>query len=147
MSIGLRPFLIEDDDSVHPLPLARFEGVAMERSEPMPRYAGRRVRYVMAVVEVENRIAVAVSRLEYGYLAFDDRGYADEAALEEEMATAVAMLKLPRSASAENVGGHHHFARKRYAHEYQWQPSRALHDRLVMAALAPRTRRRGPRPL
>lgn len=79
----------------------------------------------MAVVEVEDRVAVAVTRLEYGYLAFDDRGYADEAALQEEMVAAVAMLELPPSGFAENVGGHHHFARKRYAHEYRWQPSRA----------------------
>ena len=63
MGVRLTAFLIEDDDSVHPLPLARFDRVAMERSEPMPRYAGRRVRNAMAVVEVENRVAVAVVRL------------------------------------------------------------------------------------
>lgn len=142
MAFGFRTFLIEDDDSILALPFARFKRVAMQGSEPMTQYSGRRVRYAMVVVEIENRRAEAVIQLEYGYLAFDGRGYID---LLDELRTAAATLELPPPADSRILSAHHRFARKRVREEFQWQPSPALRERLVLAALGRKRKPRFPR--
>lgn len=56
MGIGIRVFLIDDNDSLQRLPLARLERLLhFDRRESLHLYAGKRVRCAMVVVEVEGR--------------------------------------------------------------------------------------------
>lgn len=55
MGIGLRIFLVNDDDSLERLAVARYERLLRrDPEECLPQYAGKRVRYALVAYEVEN---------------------------------------------------------------------------------------------
>ena len=46
MGIGIRVFLVDDDDSIKRLPLTRYERLARrDPKERLPQHAGKRVRF------------------------------------------------------------------------------------------------------
>jgi len=75
MGIGLRIFLVNDDDSLERLAVARYERLLRrDPKERLPQYAGKRVRYALVAYEVENRIPVEILKIEYNYLSLDSEG-------------------------------------------------------------------------
>jgi len=70
MGIGLRIFLVNDDDSLERLAVARYDRLLRRNlEERLPQYAGKRVRYALVAYEVENRKPVEILRIEYNYLS------------------------------------------------------------------------------
>jgi hypothetical protein len=93
MGLSIRIFMVEDDDTVKRLPLARYERLL--RRDPdkrLSRYASKRVRYALIVVDLVNRQPIEVVRDEYAYLDFDGEGRFKEPALEKEESSAFDML-------------------------------------------------------
>ena len=78
MGISLRIFLVNDDDSIQRLALARYDRL-LERDpkERLPQYADKRVRYALAVVDLVDREPVEILRIQYSYLSFDSEGRID----------------------------------------------------------------------
>ncbi|MGD8264887.1 MAG: hypothetical protein PVJ22_21170 [Desulfobacterales bacterium] len=74
MGLSIRVFIVEDDDTIKRLPLARYERLLnRDPDERLSRYAGQRVRYALIVVNLVNRKPIEVVKDEYAYLDFDKR--------------------------------------------------------------------------
>ena len=134
MGIGLRFFLVHDDDSIQLLPLARYERL-LERDpeERFPRYAGKRVRYALVVLELANRRPVEITKIQYSILNFDSEGRIDPAEQEREASLVFeALSPLPKDRQSPHViDARHKFAQKRYRDVYKWTPSPKIKAAIV----------------
>ena len=136
MGIGLRIFLINDDDSLQRLAVAKYDRLLRrDLEERLPQYAGKRVRYALVAYEVENRKPVEILRIEYNYLSLDSEGRMDAAEQERQYRLAVDLLPpvLLARQPPQVVDAQHRFARKRYNHKYRWTPSPELEAAIVHA--------------
>jgi hypothetical protein len=120
MGTGFRIFLVDDDDSLHRVAMARYQRLRRRESgESLPQYAGKRVRCVMVVLEVAGRKPISMNHIDYYMLTFDHEGRVDTAELEKEARLAVEVLPpyideeqsgrvltLPRNATNTNSNGH-----------------------------------------
>jgi transposase len=126
MGLSVRIFIVEDDDSIKRLPLARYERLFKEDSnERLAEYSGRRVRYALVVVDLVNRRPVEILKDEFGFLDFDDHGRLKVAELEKMQSLAFDMLD-PLFADQTNsrvIDARHRFARKSYHDKFSWTPT------------------------
>ena len=75
MGLSLKVFIVEDDDTITRLPLARYERLLKrDPNERLPKYAGKRIRYALIVVDLVNRRQTEVVRDEFAYLDYDEEG-------------------------------------------------------------------------
>ena len=80
MGLSIRIFIVGDDDTLGRFPFARYERLLNgEPEERFTKYAGKRVRYILAVVDLVDRIPVSILRTECSYLNFDSKGKIDMA--------------------------------------------------------------------
>ena len=126
MGLGIRIFIVEDDDTIKRLPLARFERLHKRHpAERILKYSGKRVRYALVVVDLLSRIPVEILRDEFGFLEFDDEGrlktteYDKQESLAFDMLTPLFAIKK----DSRVIDARHKFARKRYFDKYSWAPS------------------------
>ena len=136
MGIGLRIFLVNDDDSLERLAVAKYERLLRrDPEECLPQYAGKRVRYALVAYEVENRIPVEILKIEYNYLSLDSEGRINAGEQEREMMMAVEVLPpvLPEKEPRQVIDAKHLFAKKRYDAKYRWTPSPELEAAIVNA--------------
>ena len=93
MGTGFRIFLVDDDDSLHRLAMARYQRLRRRApGESLPQYAGKRVRCAMVVLEVAGRKPISMIHIDYYMLTFDEEGRVDPAELEKEARLAVEVL-------------------------------------------------------
>ena len=79
MATGFRIFVVGDDGSVRPIPVARYEAlVRREERGSLSEYAGRRVRAAIVSVELVSRRPVAVKAVEYDIWYLDKQGLLSE---------------------------------------------------------------------
>ena len=75
MGLSIRIFIVEEDDTLKRLPMTRFDRLLKhDPNESLPKYAGKRVRYALIVVELINRRPIEIVKDEFAYLDFDDEG-------------------------------------------------------------------------
>ena len=133
MGLSIRIFIVEDDDTIKRLPLARYERLL--KRDPVERlleYAGKRVRYALIVVDLINRRPVEVVRDEYAYLDFDKEGRFKEPVYEEVESSPLDMLDIisfEQKKDRRVIDARHKFARKRYFDKHRWEPT----DEIVTA--------------
>lgn len=129
-------FLVNDDDSIQRFPLARF-GQLIERNpkECLPRYAGKRVRYVEVALELEQRKPVGILRILYLILPFDSEGRVDAAEQEKERRLGLEMMSptLMDRDSKQVVEARHRFAKRRFDNEYRWKPTQEMESAIMEA--------------
>jgi len=125
MRTSLRIFIVNDDDRVEALPVARYEKLLRRDLDfTVPQYAGRRIRYASVVVELENQKPLRIIYAQYSYLAFDTEGRLDIYEREKKAASALEMLPpLYQGIDSKMIDARHQFARKRYEDTYRWRPS------------------------
>ncbi len=136
MGIGLRVFLISDDDSLERLSLSRYERLLRhDPTERFPQYAGNRVRYALVMLEMEHRRPVAILRIQCSFLQFDSEGRLDIKEREREARMAVELFPplLVEEHPQQVIDARHRFARKRYTNEYQWNPSAEIENAIEEA--------------
>jgi len=132
MGLSIRIFIVEDDDTIKRLPLVRYERLLnRDPDERLSRYAGKRVRYALIVVDLFNRRPIDVLRDEYAYLDFDEEGRFKEPAHEKEESSALDMLDCfsLEQPNKRVIDARHKFARKRYFDKHRWEPT----DEIVTA--------------
>jgi transposase len=132
MGLSIRIFIVEDDDTIKRLPLVRYERLLnRDPDERLSRYAGKRVRYALIVVDLVNRKPIEVVRDEYAYLDFDREGRFKEPAYENEDSSAFDMLDFFSIEQQDKrvIDARHKFARKRYFDKHRWEPT----DEIVTA--------------
>ena len=126
MGLSIRVFIVEDDDSIKRLTLAQYERLLRrDPNESLLKYAGRRIRYALIVVDLVNRRPIEVVRDEYAYLDFDGEGRFKESALEKEESSAFDMLDFSSLEQQDKrvIDARHKFAKKRYFDKHRWQPT------------------------
>ena len=134
MGIGIRVFLVDENDSPQRLPLARLERLLrFDRGESLPQYAGKRVRCAMVFLQVAGREVFSIRNVDYLLLTFDDKGRIDKKEWEKGMR--LGMDLLPPSFKEDNskqvINASHRFAKRRYEHEFKWKPSRRVEEAIV----------------
>ena len=126
MGLSIRIFVVREDDSIERLSLARYERLLdLNPKERLPKFAGKRVRYALVVVDLVNRRPVEILKTEYSYLLLDSQGRLDLAEQKKEVKLAVDAMPLLLSFRDEApvVDARHRFAKKRYDDKYRWTPS------------------------
>ena len=135
MGTGFRIFLVDDDDSLHRLAMARYQRLRRrEPGERLPQYAGKRVRCAMVVLEVAGRKPIRMIHIDYSMLTFDEEGRVDPAELEKEARLAVEVLPpyiIDEEQSGRVIDARTHFAKKRYADEFKWTPTPEIQAAIV----------------
>ena len=134
MGIGIRVFLIDDNDTLHRISMARLDRLLhFDRRESFHLYAEKRVRCAMVVLEVEGRQVLVIRNADYFLLPFDDKGRIDKREWEKGMR--LGMDLLPSSFKEKNhkriINASHRFAKRRYEHEFKWKPSRKVEEAIV----------------
>ena len=133
MGLSIRIFIVENDDTITRLPLARYERL-LKRDPPnesLPKYAGKRIRYALIVVDLVNRRPLKVVRDEFAYLDFDEDGRFKEPEHEKDESSALDMLGFFSLEQQDKrvIDARHKFARKRYFDKNRWEPT----DEIVAA--------------
>ena len=76
MGISLKIFIINCDDTLKKLPVSKYQRLLKnDPKERMPEHAGKRVRYVLVLVEYRNRSPIEIIQEQYSYLTFDLDGH------------------------------------------------------------------------
>ena len=72
MGISLRLYIVNDDDSLQRIPVAKYERL-LDRDPRgrLPQYARKRMRYALVFVDLEKRQPVEILRIQCSYLYFD----------------------------------------------------------------------------
>jgi hypothetical protein len=139
MGMSVRVFLVDDNDSLQRISMARLDRLLhFDRRESLPQYAGKRVRCAMAFLEVAGRRVLAIQNIEYSILTFDAKGRIDKKEWEKGMRLGMELLpSIPdREYPKQVINAQHRFARRRYEHEFKWKPSRKVEQAIVAAILS-----------
>jgi hypothetical protein len=126
MGTGTRIFLVDDNDTVRCLPLSRFERLRRADAEDsLPEFAGKRVRFALAVLKLAGRRPVEVIRLEYFLLSFDSKGYLDRSERDEQKKLGANMVAPygDQTTGGSVIDAKHQFAKKKFADRYTWTPT------------------------
>jgi len=122
MGIGIRVFLIDDNDSLRRLPLARLERLLrFDRGESLPQHTGKRIRCAIVVLQVAGRQVLSIRNVDYFYLPFDVKGRINKKEWGKGMR--LGMELLPPLLNEQNpkkvINASHRFAKRRYEHEFK----------------------------
>jgi hypothetical protein len=136
MGLSIRIFIVDEDDSLHRLALARYERLLRDDpAESIPEYAGKRVRHALVVVDLVNRRPVEIVHAEFAWLSFDSEGRLDRSEKEKEARLAMRAIPplLGEEDSEQLIDARHRFAKKRYDSEYRWKPTPEIMAAIVAA--------------
>ena len=68
MGLSIRIFIVEDDDTITRLPLTCYERLHKRHpDERLLKYAGKRVRYALIVVDLVNRRPIEIVRDQFAF--------------------------------------------------------------------------------
>ena len=134
MGLGIKVFFVEDDNTIKRIPVTQYESLL--RGDPGIRfkeYSGRMIRYVLIVLEYENRKPVDVLRAQYSFLKFNPGGKLDHKMFEEEMKLGAEMLTpVEKDRSRPNlINARSLFAKKRFQEKYTWEPTPEIQAELA----------------
>ena len=136
MGLGTRIFIANDDDTLKRMPMKRYHRLFKRHPEErFLEYAGNRIRYVLVVLELENRKPVEILRVQYSYLAFDQKGRLREDERERAARLSMEMIKTspPEEESNQVIDARYKFAKKRFSREFRWEPSAELETAIFKA--------------
>jgi hypothetical protein len=132
MGLSIRVFIVEDDNSINRLPLAQHERLLKRGpDERLLKYAGKRVRYALLVVDLVNRRPIEIVRDQFGFLDFDDEGQLKMAEYEKKESLAFDMLApiLSDQTNTRVIDARYKFAKKSYLDKFSWKPT----DQIIAA--------------
>jgi len=138
MGLGLRIFLVKDDDTLERISQTRYKRLLRrEPHEGIPELAGKCVRGAVVVVNLAERKPVSIDRIQYSQLYFDSKGLID---IEKKEAQVRLALEIIPALTLEQENGkvidaRHHFAKKRYNNAYRWKPTREIEAAIIGAVL------------
>ena len=126
MGLSIRVFIVEDHDSINRLQLTKYERLLKRSSdEHLLKYAGKRVRYALLVVDLVNRRPTEIVRDQFGFLEFDDEGQLKIAEQGKMESLAFDMLApiLSDQTNSRVIDARHKFAKKSYLDKFSWTPT------------------------
>lgn len=126
MGTSLRIFIVNDDDSLERIALSRYERMRdRDPRERLPEYVGKRIRYALVFVDLDNRQPVEILRIQYSYLYFDDEGMIEADDIEKATKLALEALPsvLPKEYGEPVIDARQQFAKRRFDRLYHWEPT------------------------
>lgn len=134
MGISLRLFIVNDDDSLQRIAVAKYERL-LDRDPKgrLPQYAGKRMRYALVFVHLEKRQPVEILRIQCSYLYFDSEGLIEADQIEKETKLAYEAIPslLPNEHSKPVIDVRQKFAKRKFDHLYQWAPTPEIEASIV----------------
>ncbi len=137
VTYSARHFIVGPGDTLYRLASTKFSAMLDDpENHHLLRFAGQRVRFVDAIVELRDRVPCAVVRLVYEMLVFDAQGRFDSRTFERHNSALVDLLINPVLGQATTSDSEVVDASSRFiAQGGRWQPSPALAQRIRQAAL------------
>jgi hypothetical protein len=126
MGYGFRIFFVEDDVSLHPVPMARFNRLLnFDPDESIPEYAGQKKRCAIVVLEVEGKTPIGIDHIDYIRVSFDERGRIDQSEFKRVSRLAVESFSPELGNEQEDniIDARREFNKRRYEHEVRWHPT------------------------
>ena len=126
MDVGFRIFFLDEDGSLRNIPWQTYVGLYFEfPSVRFPEYAGKAVRCVHVVVELEDRVPVSILESVFFITHFNSDGGIDQEKKVERQRLATDMRDAPERATHENcvIDMKPRLSEKRYDHEFRWAPT------------------------
>ncbi len=142
MGIACRVFILDDNDSLQRISMARLERLLdFNPKESLPQYSRKQVRCAMVFVEVARRLVLSIRKVDYFLLTFDSKGRIDKKECERGMRLGMELLPpiAHKEYSKKVIDAHHRFAKRRYEHEFKWKASRKVEEGIVRAILKVRS--------
>jgi hypothetical protein len=139
MGIAYRVFLVDDNDCLQRISMARLDRLLhFDRTERIPRYSGKRVRCAMLFVEAAKRQILAIRNIDYSLLPFDDIGRINKKEWGEGIRLGMELLPfIPNGGNPKQViNAQHRFAKRRYDHEFKWEPSPKVEEAIISDILS-----------
>jgi hypothetical protein len=136
MGLSIRIFIVEDDDTIKRLPLACYERLhKRDPDERLSKYAGKRVRYALIVVDLVNRKPIEIVKDQFAFLDFDDEGQlkVSEHDKKESLTFDILPPLLSDQTNDRIIDARHKFAKKSYFDKFSWTPT----DEIVAAIAEP----------
>jgi len=134
MGMSLRVFIVNDDDSLQRIALAKYERL-LDRDPRgrLSQYAGKRMRYALVFVDLENRQPEEILRVQYSYLYFDSEGLIKADHIEKEAKLALETLPslLPKASGEPVIDARQKFAKRKFDHLYHWEPTLEIEAAIV----------------
>ena len=139
MGVGLRIFIVNDDDSLKRLPLKKYERLMKHAPDiSLPQYADKRVRYAEVAIEFENRKPVEILRMEYFIMHFDSKGRIDSTARDDERRLGVNLIPpIYFEKDPVVIDAQHIFAKKRFDQQFRWRPTPEIKTAILKAIFKP----------
>jgi hypothetical protein len=134
--LGLRIFLVDENDALIKVSIARWNRLFNDhQGECFPEHAGKKLRYILAVLELHNKKPDFISHIDCAYITFDSEGKLDRNEFDKQMHLAVesAALLEPEKIHANVIMAEDRFAKKTYRHTYKWNLPDGMLDRLIRA--------------
>ena len=136
MGASLKIFIVNRDDSLQKLSVSKFERLLKyDSKERMPEHAGKRVRYVLVIVEYKNRRPIKIIQKQYSYLTFDLAGRLDpEERKRAHRLAQEAILDLTNVQEHNNViDAKQLFAKNKFVNIHSWISNNAIEIAIVNA--------------
>ena len=138
MGTSIRHILVDQDDTVIRLSNRLFQNLwDNSQAHTLPQFAGCRLRWAEAAVELQDRKPARILRVVFCYLYFDHRGCLDRDKVMRDgaliMEAGMASIVPTKSGSVINASSR--FAARRRDHEAIWKPSPKLSKAIYAAAL------------
>ena len=138
MGTSIRHVLVSQGDTVIRLSNSFFQNLwDNSQAHTLPQFAGCRLRWAEAAVELQDRKPVRILRVVFCYLYFDHRGRLDR---NKVMNDGALMMEAGRGSilptkSGSVIDASSRFAARRRDHQAIWKPSRDLSKAIYDAAL------------
>jgi hypothetical protein len=125
MNIGFRVFFLEEDGSLRNIPWPTYVGLYFEfPSIRFPEYSGKAVKCVHVVVELEDKVPVAVMESIFFITHFNSMGGIDQEKKVERQRLATDMrIDGGRKKGESVIDMRPKLSEKRYDHEFLWAPT------------------------
>ena len=126
MDIGFRMFFLKDDGSLRSIPWPMFIGLYFDfPSISFPEYAGRRIKSVHTVIELENKAPIQILESLFFITHFDSTGKMDQKKKVERqrLTTAMGKSRPDEAAPGGVIDLRPRLSERRYDHEFRWSPT------------------------
>ena len=138
--MSIRIYALEEDGAFKRIARSKFERLLSDANTPdstepyhefFPKYAGKKVRIVIAHLLMEQRKPVYIRRFEYALVAFGPEGQLDRQDYWDRMrlVSEVNAISLPKDNNVINF--QKHLAKKRLGSEYRWLPTTKQVNELI----------------
>lgn len=134
MGLGLRVFFVHNNDDFIKVSYARWDRLHSKHpTECFPEYAGKRMRFIFVILDLEEKKPVYIRHIDLGFITFDAEGKMDQEDWEKHLHLAVESADLfgPEENEGNVINARTQFLRKGYHHRYRWDFPDGMLERLI----------------